>query len=63
MAATGRRALVAVGDVTDAAYLARLMARIRDQLGSVDVAVAAAGSTTRDPPSTSRLRSTGRSSR
>lgn len=41
--AAGRRALVAAGDVTDAAYLATLMARTRDELGSVDIAVPAAG--------------------
>jgi len=43
IAGAGRRALVAAGDVTDEGYLAGLMARTRDELGSVDIAVPAAG--------------------
>ena len=39
----GRRALVAPGDVTDEGFLERLMGRTRDEFGSVDIAVTAAG--------------------
>ncbi len=41
--AAGRRAVVVPGDVTDEAYLERLMARTRDEFGSIDIAVTAAG--------------------
>ena len=45
----GRRAIVVPGDVTDEAYLATLMGRTRDELGSVDIAVCAAGINVRGP--------------
>ncbi len=41
--ATGRRAITVPGDVTDEAYLERLMAETAAQLGSLDIAVTAAG--------------------